>query len=265
MPIQIEGFDRSELEFYRKVFLPRIVSGVITGYNVYREDISYEEPFVINYLHSKLRPEDEHRKELLDEIKRQFNPLVIERIVDRVVDRTANYKSERRWVMPRTENIYDKNGRQLSLEELDSYDGPIIKERLEYDLAIKIVDEKELKELLTLLREKCYKYSIDEDGEFVYINNEKVPNPRRIRDEPWEIPLITVTNRKPVELKGFSKIRKYQFKNSKNGFKSLTSLFTGSNTARFNSTVATDFTLSSMKEFDIELLANNLFVKEYLN
>ena len=48
MPIQIEGFDRSELEFYRKVFLPRIVSGVITGYNVYREDISYEEPFVID-------------------------------------------------------------------------------------------------------------------------------------------------------------------------------------------------------------------------
>ena len=64
-------FDEAVLGKYRTLLFPILAEGMITGYNVYRNRIKTDAPYLVNYLHSDLGTDEHgrmqpHFKELCD-------------------------------------------------------------------------------------------------------------------------------------------------------------------------------------------------------
>jgi len=200
-----EDFEKDVLKEFRKLLFPIIVSGKITGYNVYHNRKKSEYPFQVNYLHSDLGllangKQHPHREELLDKLKDISSICITEKITDSIIDRIATYKIGDWKENPQGLIFYTDEGRIIDGQELDEYGGIIIAEGKQYDLSLDIEDKQTVWKVLEVLNKYTYRCKVDDSGQ---VTNEL--NPNRIFGA-WDIPLITITSNSRLHIKGFISI-----------------------------------------------------------
>ncbi len=255
-------YDERKLSFYRRKFFPLIRDNVVTGYNVYKKIPSVESRFAVDYLHSELGENDAHRGEFFDLLKDFDRGIPIEKVSESVVDRDAVYETLPEWENPEDMRFFDVYGNPIPRSELLDFEGRVIGESLQYDLAIPVEDERQLLDLIDVFNKKLYGKQIDERGLFkLDESGKKIINEDRLPSNPWEIPLIVIRADEKKEFKTFQKIDLFQIW-ERGGRENIIQSLCDKESSRF------EIRLKGMPEFEFQILkrfVNNLFVSEYIN
>ena len=198
-------FDPAILASFRSVFFPAIVSGQLTGFNVYRERPRSAIPYLVNYLHSDLGllPDGSphpHRSELLDKLQQFGQVNILPRLTESIVDRMAIYKVGDWEENPEGLNYYNAEGNPLPVDQLQSYEGLLIVEGKQYDLGIEASTRRDLERILGVLNKYTYMNRVGRRGRIL-----DEENPKAITGA-WKIPLVTVTTDRRQKINGFAPI-----------------------------------------------------------
>ena len=214
MEFDRQPFEKQEddLRKIRNKYFHLIESGIITGYNLYPTLFDYSKgKLFLNYLHSDLKPEDEHFKELsgilreeslLEERVRVSNKIVDNR---QIIERHADYLTQAEWEDPTSMRYFTFDGRELRLDEAKQLGIDVIGESLQYDLLIGVKNERELRKLINLFKKYTSKYKLNRRGSKVKNNGSAIINRSAISGS-WDIPLLICTANygiKPVTLQDF--------------------------------------------------------------
>lgn len=210
--------NEDDLDRIRSSYFSFIRGGIIVGYNLYPDHITVPEGLSVDYSHSDLGPNDRHFRELSNLLRGEGVPLeekllVNNQLINRsdILVREADYLTKREWEPTAKTRYFTPNGREIEASEITSFDGPMIKERLEYDLLVRANDEFHLRRLVNLFKKYASRYKLDRLGRKLKIGNIEVKNKDSL-DGAFDIPLLTCTNisgQKPKTLRDFVKI--YQF------------------------------------------------------
>jgi len=204
MPTQ---FDPEALEKSRQLFFPIIAERIITGYNVYRHKSETNAPFIVNYLHSDLSFDETgkplpHLEELTDKLSKFGPAQIIEKITNSIVDCVAVYKVGDWEENPTGLIFYDQFGIVLNAENLKKHRGLVVVEGKQYDLGIELFHQREVDEVLHLLRRYVFMYEINDNGNIRNFHGKPVINIDAISGS-WDIPLVTLSSKENHKKQGF--------------------------------------------------------------
>ena len=210
----ILGKKADDLDKLRKEYFRFIEKGIISGYNLFLEEHDYSTgDLFLNYLHSDLKPDDEHFKEILSRLKKdgfldlEGRILINHQLVDRgkVRERETVYLMHPEWENAENTKYFTLRGSPLSLEEAHYFEGDLVGESLQYDLLIKIKNTDELRTIINLFKKYASKNKLDRKGRKIIKDGEIVLNETAVY-RAWEIPLLTCKascSRKPKNLPDF--------------------------------------------------------------
>jgi len=210
----------SKAEELRKLLFPAIAIDMITGYNIYQEPATPSDAkFRVSYLHSNLKEEDEHRKQLEQKVNEFGISIVLKPQRCQRVDRTAAYRLEQGW---QADEYYDAKGNKVPEDAVDQFikrGMPIIGVSKQYDLRIGINDRKTLDALLEIFRKHTNAYLINKKtGKIVTYSKGEERRSRENRKhriiDAWEVPFISVDTGEQVLLPGYQRVKRI----SLNGF-----------------------------------------------
>lgn len=197
----VELFDKEILRVYRKLLFPAIGDSIITGYNVYKDKPKECGEFVLDYLHSDLKIDENgkftqpHGRELLARLQEIGKIKFKENITTAVMNRFTNYEVQVHWENPLSMKFYDKFGREIPKEELSSFEDIIIGEDIQYDLKIELNEKKSFIQLLDILNKYAYRYEVDKEGNIKKNKNSvRKPNKNAIT-YAWDVPVIILNNK----------------------------------------------------------------------
>ncbi len=209
----------------KKLLFPAIAMDIITGYNEYQNPTPpLNTKYKISYLHSNLKNDDEHRKELEEKVREFGINFVLQPQKYQRVDRTASYRLERGW---QADEYYNANGTRVANKDIDALINqkvPIIGVTKQYDLRIGLDDRKTLDILLEILRKHTNAYMINKKtGETVtYLkgNERKYKrNKKHAIIDAWEIPFISIETDETADIHGYQYVKRIALK----GFDALIS------------------------------------------
>ncbi len=201
-----------DLQRIRNKYFSLVEGGIISGYNLYPSLFDYSKGrLFLNYLHSDLRLEDRHFKELSEILRTkgflEERIIINDGLVDReeTLEREANYITRASWEDPLNMRYFDFDGKELTREEAKALRRNIIGESFQYDLLLRIKDEPELRKVVDLFKEYASMHILDKNGRKIINNNNYVENENAIYNA-WDTPLLICTsksNKKPENLYDF--------------------------------------------------------------
>lgn len=185
-------FDEKTKQYYRRVLFPIIGNNVITGYNLYHDRHKSNAGYAVTYFHSDLgTTRSRHLTELSDRLKESCNPKIVEKITNSVVTRMAAYKIGDWEENPEGLRFFDRGGNEIQIDELESYEGIMVAEGIQFELNLEVYNRNELRDLLRVLKRAVNFYELDYYGRMKEYENRPKINPEAVHNA-WEIPLITV-------------------------------------------------------------------------
>lgn len=206
------------LKIIRSNYFPLIADGVITGYNLYPRLFDYSGArFFLNYLHSDLKPDDAHFKELSEKLKEagflEERTIIGAKAInkDGIIPREAHYHTKPDWKNPENMRYFDFGCNEISLEEARSSERELVGEALQYDWLIKFNSEMELRRVIDIFKQYASKFSLDKQGRKIIKNGKPTYNHEAI-SEAWDIPLLVCTNidnQKPRTLTDFLRVNQF--------------------------------------------------------
>lgn len=207
-----------DLQRIRNKYFTLIADGIITGYNLYSKLFDYSKGrLFLNYLHSELRPEDRHFKELSEILRTkgflEERIIINDGLVDReeTLEREADYITRASWDDPLDMRYFDFYGKELTREEAKVLRGDVVGESLQYDLLLRVKDEPELRKVVDLFKEYASMHILDKNGRKIIKNNDYVENENAIYNA-WDTPLLICTNKsnkKPRNLYDFLAVNQF--------------------------------------------------------
>jgi len=216
-----ELLENNERDLYRirKTYFPLIQKRIITGYNIYLTSLKRQDTgLFLNYLHSDLKAEDLHFKELFEKLI--DSSLIAESIVvndklvesKEIVEREADYLTKVEWENPLDIKYFTYNAIELERDKAKDLD-EVIGESLQYDLVFQVEDFKDLRLLIDIFKKYTSKYKLDNMGRKISKGKIFLPNEEAITNA-WDIPLLTYTNKgiKPVDFDDFLRVSQYNIK-----------------------------------------------------
>lgn len=216
--------NEGELQRIRAKYFPLIASGIISGYNLYLDQFDYSKgSLFLNYLHSELYHNSVHILELFKILNNEGfteqKPIVNNGLMNRhkILERKADYIVEDDWKKEKM-RYFDTFGRELSENELSEEGLKVIGEGLQYDLLLRITNEKELRKIVDLFKRYTSKDMLDEFGRKIFYKNIPVKNKDAIIGA-WDIPLLVCTNKldkKPKKLQDFLAINQFEIQENLN-------------------------------------------------
>lgn len=269
-------FPENKIQKVRELFFPLIgeetKERIITGFNIYNanEIKDVNALFQVNYLHSNLRKEDKHRREFERFISEYGLPHLIEGIDANLLVRNADYFTQPYWDDPIDVRYFTTKAKELSREEVFDYDGTIIAESKQYDMLIGVDNRKDLRQLLKMFRKHFYLNYIDSYGRYILDEKEnKIPNDKAVKNDPWDIPLITIGCRNNRLIRGFKKIKQVNLRKIKKEDVwdkiMLISSLTDKRFDLFIKELKNNKHKYNMDYKSLNKLVNRLFVDEYIN
>lgn len=221
---------------------------------MYKNRFSSKSPYVVTYFHSGLNKYSRHFVELVDKLKDQCDPNVDEKLSNLVISRVAAYKSGDWRSNPTNLTLFDTYGNRLDSDMLDRYEGIIIAEGLQFELNLEVENQKELKQLLRLLKLVVNSYNLDKYGRIRKDGNVPQVNPISIHDA-WDIPLVTVYG--AFKYDGFLTCREFIL----DGKNSQASILVRKKRRKLEDELCN----KSISYLQNRRAANRLFVEEYLD
>ena len=202
-----------DLQRIRSIYFPLIDKRIITGYNLYHNLFDYSNAkLFLNYLHSDLKPEDKHFQELSRILKLEGfleeRIIINNKLVDReeIIEREADYITRPHWKDPKDMRYFDERGIELSRDEAKNLGKDIIGESFQYDLLLRVSNEKELRRLVDLFKNYVSKDKLDKHGRKIIGKNQSAIFGAQ------DIPLLVCTtknNKKPPYLVDFLKVNQF--------------------------------------------------------
>lgn len=191
----------AELKVVRKEFYRGIAEDIYTGYNVYNKPYTLGQ-FSLEYFHSDLTPRHKHFRELkrilINQGFLQPATTIEARKLYGFLDRKAVYLTLQRWRKAkrgRRFSFFTVDGEEISYKEAQKMDVRLISEAREYNLVLTAKKEDELKDLLDLFKNSCFRFKIDGYGSICRDEKDKeIENKKAIYGSD-DIPLITTKTR----------------------------------------------------------------------
>ncbi|MEK6874947.1 MAG: hypothetical protein AABX52_04325 [Nanoarchaeota archaeon] len=201
-----------KIDNVKTILFPAIAIDIVTGYNTYQKPVIIPKTkFLVSYLHSNLRADDEHHQDLERKVQEYGISTVFSSQCCHRVDRTAIYRLEQGW---QAEQYYDIKGNRVQDDKINNLvkqGVPIIGISKQYDLRIGIDDRKSLDCLLEVFRRHANAYIINKRTGNIVMHSKWLKRKRnqkyKIRDA-WEIPYITVESKDSLYLQGYESIKK---------------------------------------------------------
>lgn len=221
----------------------------------------------MNYLHSDLRREDRHFRELSKILRRadllEERVLINSELIDRgqVVARQADYKIEPDWDNPSDMRYFDLDGNPV----LPSIAGGLllIGECLQHDLLLRINTESELRRAVDIFKKYASWFKLDKYGRRI-TRKDKLPENKDAVYGASEIPLLICTssdNRKPKNLRDFIAVNQFDMPEMLGNNRVTVSTITKTKTADLKRTLAVD----GIKAEQHKKYALRVFVDDYLD
>jgi len=184
---------KQEIQHFRKLLFPLMHFNVITGFNIYDNRTKPETKFILDYLHSELEEDREHRQELEDRIRKYFDSISLQKLEFEKINRHTSYKLKKGWEAARLNNE------------------TIIGVAFQNDLEIGINNKRDLLHILEIFRKYFNYYKIDKmTGKYVTSDKgNKLRNKNRATDS-WEVPLIVVKTSEPELMQSYPQISEFQ-------------------------------------------------------
>jgi len=262
--------NEEDLQRIRIRYFPLIRDRIITGYNLYQRPFNYpKRRLFLNYLHSNLRPEDRHFKELFEKLKQEGvslegRILINSKLVDKkeFKERVADYRTEPDWKDSSNTRYFDFDGNPMPVEIAKSLGIPLIGEAIQHDLLIRIRDESELHILIDLFKRYVSKHQLGIDGKRILKNGEPKPNREAVYGAS-EVPLIIYTNTgyETKDLKDFLPIKEFMILENLGGVNIVLSTLVGKRAKQVNKIL--NKRKARTKVFDRYTLS--LFVEDYVD
>lgn len=188
--------NEEDLHKLRLKYFPLLKKKIITGYNVYPPSSrSSSNRIFLNYLHSDLKEEDLHFKELLKKLKGMgvitekigINDRLVE--LKGTIEREADYITRSEWENPPNTRYFTYGAVEVERDKAKDL-GDVIGESLQYDLLFEVESVKELRLLVDIFKEYASKYKLDKNGRKILKGKGFLPNEEAITNA-WDIPLLT--------------------------------------------------------------------------
>ncbi len=269
-------FPENKIQEIREIFFPLVgeepKERIITEFNVYdtREIKDINAVFQVNYLHSNLGKEEAHRQEFEKFISEYGLVHLIENIDENLLVRHADYFTQPYWEDPEHVRYFTTKAKELSKNEVFDYDGTVIAESKQYDMLICVENRKDLRQLMKMFRKHFYLNDIDSYGRYILDKTKsKIPNDDSVKNDPWDIPLITIDYHDKRRVRGFKKIKQVNLKKIKSedfwDEIMLISSLTDKRYRLFIEELKKNKKKYNMQFKNFEKLVNRLFVDEYIN
>ena len=207
-----------DLRVIRSKYFPLITQGTITGYNLYAKLFDYAQGrLFLHYLHSDLKPTDEHFRLLSRKLRQRG--LLEEKVIintgvigkEKVTEREADYVTKAYWEDSPHMRYFDFDGNEIPVEKAKSLDEDVIGEVLQYDWLIKADNETELRALIDCFKKYASKFVLDRKGRKVIEEGRDKENKYAV-PQSWEVPLLvcaTTGKRKPGMLDDFLRVNQF--------------------------------------------------------
>ncbi len=214
--VQLLKERESALHRIRLKYFHLIRDRIITGYNLYQKPFTQSSGLSLTYMHSNLKPEDIHFKELTDKLRKfdflKESVVINDRLIEMKdrIEREADYITKADWENPMGTRYFDFDGIELSENEAKKI-GDVIGESFQYDLVFRVENEDELVHLVSFFKHYTSKFRLDRHGKKLIKNDDFVVNNDAI-EGAWDIPLLVCTtedDKKPKNLVDFLAVRQF--------------------------------------------------------